>query len=64
MYYASNGNVSLVKFEKLTTDPVTGDKTVPTFSFKRPKNDEAYSISDSGLNSSRWQAQIGIKYIF
>ena len=59
MYYASNGNVELIRFEKMQAD-----KTTPEFSFKRPVNDEAYNLSDGSLNSSRWQAQIGIKYIF
>ena len=59
MYYASNGNVSLITWEGMQAD-----KTTPEFSFKRPVNDEAYNLSDGSLNSSRWQAQIGIKYIF
>lgn len=59
MYYASNGNVELIRFEKMQADGTT-----PEFTFTRPVNDMSYNLSDGSLNSSRWQAQIGIKYIF
>ena len=40
------------------------DGTTPTFTFNRPDNDEAWDIDDAGINSSRWQAQFGVRYIF
>jgi hypothetical protein len=59
-YYVSGyyGNYALLKFEGFQEDGTT-----PQFSFTKPKG-EIWSIDDSGLMSSRWQAQIGIRYIF
>ena len=62
-YYASNGNVKLIQFKGMKPD-VNGDYTIPTFSFNRPKDDRPWYVEDSGLYSSRWQAQIGVRYIF
>lgn len=59
MYYASNGNISLIKFEGMDTDGTT-----PTFSFNRPTEDEPWDIKDGNLNASRWQAQVTLRYIF
>ena len=59
MYYASNGNISLIKFEGMADDGTT-----PIMSFNRPEKDEPWFIDDSGLNSSRWQAQVTLRYIF
>ncbi len=59
MYYAQNNNIGLIKFEGMQDDDTT-----PEFSFTRPKNDEPWNLDDSGLNSSRWQAMIGIRYKF
>jgi len=58
-YWADNGNIGLIKFEQFQDD-----NTTPEFSFTRPKNDEPWNLDDSGLYSSRWQAMIGIRYIF
>lgn len=60
IYYVPGyyGNYPLVKFEGFEEDGTT-----PKFSFTKPKGD-IWSIDDSGLVSSRWQAQIGIRYIF
>jgi len=63
IYYASDNNIGIIKFEGMEAD-ANSDYTVPTFSFTRPKNDEPWQLDDSGLNSSRWQAQIGVRYIF
>ena len=65
-YYAPNGNIQLIKFEKMIDDPNTAstDKTLPTFSFKRPKDDKAYYLNDSGIYGSRWQAMITLRYKF
>ena len=59
MYYATNNNVGLILFEGFQEDGST-----PEFSFDRPKDDEPWNLDDSGLNSSRWQAMIGIRYKF
>lgn len=40
------------------------DKTTPTYSYSNKSGAETYGIDDSGLQSSRWQAQIGVRYIF
>ena len=63
-YYADNNNISLIHFVGMEADPNTGQKTIPVFSFQKPKNDIPYFINDSGLTSSRWQAQIGLRYFF
>ncbi|MCB9503177.1 MAG: TonB-dependent receptor [Deferribacteres bacterium] len=39
------------------------DGTTPIFTFQKPRGD-LYNIDDSGINSSRWQAQFGIRYLF
>ncbi len=39
------------------------DGTTPQFQFTTPSS-EVGSIDDSGILSSRWQAQLGIRYIF
>ncbi len=58
-YWANNNNIGLIKYEGMQADDTT-----PEFSFTRPKNDEPWNLDDSGLNSSRWQAMVGIRYIF
>lgn len=40
------------------------DGTTPTFSFSPGAEENANLIDDSGLNSSRWQAQVGVRYSF
>ena len=59
-YFVSGyyGNYSLVKFKGFESDGTT-----PKFTYEKPKG-EIWSIDDSGLLSSRWQAQIGIRYNF
>ncbi|MDZ7739159.1 MAG: TonB-dependent receptor [Bacteroidales bacterium] len=66
-YYASNGNIALIDYYDRVDDPSTAgttEETLPLFQFYKPSNDRAYYIDDSGLNSSRWQARLGIRYIF
>ncbi len=57
-YYMSNDAFKMLSFEGFDTDGTT-----PTFSFNKPDGD-IWSIDDSGFRSSRWQAQLGIRYIF
>ena len=59
-YYVSYNTFTLIDFEGLA-DPENEDYT-PLFSFEDPG--DIYDIDDSGVISSRWQAQIGIRYIF
>ena len=61
MYYTSYGAYQLLRYEG-PVDPIT-DPYTPTFSFSKPDGD-IWSIDDVGFNSSRWQAQVGIRYIF
>ncbi|HNQ58978.1 MAG TPA: TonB-dependent receptor [Bacteroidales bacterium] len=63
-YYVSGyyGNYPLLNFQGLKAD-ADGNKTVPTFTFQKPKG-EVWNIDDSGLISSRWMGQVGIRYIF
>lgn len=58
-YYVSNNAFTLIDFEAFENDEAGG---TPTFSFDDPG--DPYDIDDIGVNSSRWQAQIGIRYIF
>ena len=46
-------------------DAANGDYT-PTYNFTRGDTspDEIFNIDDSGINSSRWQMQFGLRYIF
>ena len=50
---------SLVNFEGFQDDGTT-----PTFSFNTNIDGALNNIDDAGLQSSRWQAQLGIRYIF
>ena len=60
MYYADYyDNIRLIRFEGFQ-----GATTIPTFSFDRPDNDAPWDIDDEDIRSSRWQAQLGIRYIF
>ena len=58
--YISNNAYQLIKFKGFEDDGTT-----PKFNYTGPTDvDDVYSIDDSGVFSSRWQAQIGIRYIF
>ncbi len=48
----------------LTTEGFEADGTTPIFSFDPEATERIYTVDDSGLQSSRWQAQIGLRYIF
>jgi outer membrane receptor for ferrienterochelin and colicin len=57
-YYVSNSAYRLIKFEGFQSDGTT-----PEFSFKKP-NGDPWNIDDAGIQSSRWQAQLGFRYLF
>ncbi len=40
------------------------DGTTPTFSFDQETADNLDRVDDSGFQSSRWQMQIGVRYLF
>ena len=50
---------SLVNFEGFAADGTT-----PTYTFNTNIEGALNNIDDSGFQSSRWQAQIGVRYIF
>lgn len=53
-------------FELLNFEGFLADGTTPTFTFDGVTDNDpsANNIDDSGLVSSRWQMQLGIRYIF
>ena len=61
MYYVGNKALQLIDFDGFVDD-ANGDYT-PTFTFDAPDGD-VWDIDDIGVQSSRWQAQIGLRYIF
>jgi hypothetical protein len=56
-WYVANDAFQLVKFKGFADDGTT-----PTYEFSTPKN--TWSADDSGLRSSRWMGQIGVRYTF
>jgi len=56
-YYSSNNAMQLITFKGFAQDGTT-----PTFEFTAPKS--TYSVDDSGIRSSRWMAQVGLRYSF
>ena len=53
------GNYRVLKFRDYEADGTT-----PTYTYVNKSDDETYGIVDGRLQSSRWQAQIGVRYIF
>lgn len=58
IYFASNQQISLIKYDKILSNTKT-----PSFNYTGATliNSKPYSIADF---SSRWRAQIGLKFIF
>jgi hypothetical protein len=52
----------LVKFSYL--NKILTDKTTPTFSFDPNNANRINQVDDLGLQSSRWQMQVGVRYSF
>jgi len=65
-YYVAGyyGNYPLLQFQGFEKDEQGKVTTVPQYSFTPPKSGNVWSLYDSGLSSSRWQAQIGFRYLF
>jgi hypothetical protein len=53
----------LVKFSYLNKR-ILADKTTPTFSFDPNNANRINQVDDLGLQSSRWQMQVGVRYSF
>jgi hypothetical protein len=58
--YITNDAFQLIKWVK---NEQTDDGYAPQFQFTAPKGN-IWNVDDSGIRSSRWQGQIGIRYIF
>ncbi len=54
-------NASIINFEGFVDQ--NNDDYTPQFTFEAPEN-EIGDLDDTGIRSSRWQAQIGIRYSF
>ena len=61
MYYAL-GDYS--NYQVLQFMGYKADGTTPTYTYYNKSGNETWGIDDSGLQSSRWQAQLSIRYIF
>jgi hypothetical protein len=55
-YFNTNDNFRLIEYVNL------GPDNIPNFRFAKPAT--KLNIDDSGLISSRWQAQVGVRYSF
>lgn len=61
MYYAI-GDYS--NYQVLQFQGYKDDGTTPTYTYYNKNGNETWGIDDSGLQSSRWQAQLSVRYIF
>jgi len=51
-------------YQLLKFEGYQADGTTPTYTYINKMGKDTWGIDDSGLQSSRWQAQIGVRYIF
>ncbi len=60
-YFGSSSGIELLEFEGFQ-----GDTNVPTFTFQEFQNDDSFygRLDNQGVISSRWQMQLGVRYIF
>lgn len=60
-YFVPFGNYEIYQFQGFIENTRT-----PVYQLNLPDNDDPWdgNIDDSGISSSRWQAQIGVRYIF
>jgi len=61
MYYAI-GDYS--NYQVLQFMGYQADGTTPTYTYYNKNKNETWGIDDAGLQSSRWQAQLSVRYIF
>ncbi len=57
-------NFNLTEFQGFLEDADGNATTTPTYSFEAPEDFPFTDIDDSGIQSSRFQAQLGVRYIF
>lgn len=50
--------------EILRFEGFEADNTTPQFSYRKGKDYEPWTVDDTGFQSSRWQMQLGLRYIF
>ncbi|MDH5609805.1 MAG: hypothetical protein OEY56_10015, partial [Cyclobacteriaceae bacterium] len=62
-YFVSDGG-NFQSAELLRYEGRQADGTTPNFSFRKGSDWQPWNIDDSGLYSSRWQMQLGIRYSF
>ncbi|QHS59885.1 TonB-dependent receptor [Chitinophaga agri] len=65
--YTTRSGMSYNNYGLIDFTGFASDGTTPTFNFKSPaKNDgkTVATIDDFGLQSARWQGQLGLRYIF
>lgn len=58
-YFATFDQVQLIDYVGFLPDGTT-----PTFSYNPTASKQLNQIDDAGVNSSRWQAQLGVRYTF
>jgi hypothetical protein len=65
-YFGSSRGIELVEFEGFQEDAQGNETLVPTYTFQEFQNDDPFygRLDDRGVISSRWQMQLGLRYIF
>jgi hypothetical protein len=65
-YFGSSSGIELVEFEGFQEDAQGNETNVPTYSFQPFQNNDPFygRLDDRGVISSRWQMQLGLRYIF
>lgn len=64
-YNAPNGDGTSLELLNYQGNITQGGETIPTFTFDgASKKEDMLTKDDSGLVSSRWQMQLGVRYIF
>jgi len=61
IYFVTNDAYRMIDFEGYAEDD--RGQWSPVFSYEAPEG-EIWNVDDAGVRSSRWQGQIGIRYIF
>ena len=65
-YFGSSNGIELIEFEGFQEDAQGNETLIPTYSFQPFQNDDPFygRLDDRGVISSRWQMQLGLRYIF